>query len=84
MPATAKLDVRLALDDIPISIDEINLPRNPYRTGSGVDEDFRFISHVYAYSLLRINRGSREVLVSAMGGATSTSSLIQSGEYVRG
>ena len=84
MPATAKFDVRLALDDISFSIDEVDLPRDSNRTRTGIDEDLRFISHVCAYSLLRINRGSREVLVSAMGGATSTSSLIQSGEYVRG
>ncbi len=84
MPATTKLDVRLALDDIPISIDEINLPRNPYRTGSGVDEDFRFISHILDRSQFSINRDSREVLVSAMGGATLTSSSIQSDGYVRG
>jgi hypothetical protein len=84
MPAAAKFDVRLALDDISFSINEVDLPRDSNRTRTGIDEDLCFISHFLEGSQFSINRGSHEVLVSAMGGATSTLSSIQSDGYVRG
>jgi len=84
MPATAKFDVRLALDDISFSINEIDLARDSNRAGSGIDEDLCFISHNLECSQITINRDSREVLANVMGGATSTSSSIQSDGYVRG
>jgi len=84
MSAAAKFDIRLALDDISFSINEVDLPRDSNRTRTGIDEDLCFIRHILDRSQFSINRDSREVLVSAMGGATLTSSSIQSDGYVRG
>ena len=79
MATAAELWVLDSFNQIAIGINHVDSARDADGTALRVDKDLR-ISHV---KNLLFNRGNRVVIASVMGGATSTSSLIQSDGYVR-
>lgn len=76
MSAPAKRKIRLCLDDISLGVHEVHGPRDSKRAvGAYLNCDLvEILAHVS-------NPGNLEELVNAMGGATSTWSLTQSGGY---
>ncbi len=79
MATAAKLWIYNCLDEIAFRIDNVHRASDADRAAFGVYKSLN-VAHV----LLTLSRGNRAKIANVKDGATLTSSLIQSDEYVRG